>query len=292
MSLPERLQALFADSADPYSELDALYLPLDRKRVLRSRNLGRIPAEPHRRGGKVSYAEWAHVIGIFQALIGQQCGWREDLRMLDVGCGSGLLAIASEPFVGKGRYTGIDVSASQVAFCREHYAGQPCDFLHLDTANPFYAPEQTPEPLAWPLDDASFELVTALSVWTHFREEEARFYLAELARVLRPGGRALVTLFLLDADYHRSLPRPEGLASRFHGLPVARWLFDRAAYGSSSWRCPAWADVPEQAIAIDSDAWQALVEDCGLRVRDLLPGNWKERPGAFFQDVVVLEKPA
>lgn len=290
MSLEARLRELLRGCDGAYTSLDAVYLPLDREQVLRTRNLRLIPAEPRRRGGKVSYAEWAHVVGVFQTLVGQQCEWRDDLRVLDVGCGSGLLAIACEPFIGRGRYTGIDVAASQIEFCRGHYPAATCEFLHLDTVNPFYAPDQAPEPRPWPLQDASFDMVTALSVWTHFREEDARFYLAELARVLRPGGRALVTLFLLDEDYRRSLPREAGQVSQFHGTPAGRWAFDQPAYGATGWRCPAWAEVPEQAIGVDAVAWSELLADCGLELLEIMPGNWKERPGAFFQDVLVLGK--
>ena len=41
------------------------------------------------------------------------------------------------------------------------------------------------------------------SVLTHLLEDEAEHYLAETARVLEPGGRALATFFLLDDDVAR-----------------------------------------------------------------------------------------
>lgn len=44
-----------------------------------------------------------------------------------------------------------------------------------------------------PYGDAQFDLVYALSVFTHMHEENARAWLAELARVVRPGGLALLT---------------------------------------------------------------------------------------------------
>tara|TARA_R110002094_G_scaffold206368_3_gene177010 strand:+ start:866 stop:1300 length:435 start_codon:yes stop_codon:yes gene_type:complete len=82
----EQLQTLLAGCDNPYALLDAAYLPEDQARVLRTRNLRLIPGEKRRRGGKYAYAEWAHVIGIFQTLIGQHTGWRQDLRLLDAGC--------------------------------------------------------------------------------------------------------------------------------------------------------------------------------------------------------------
>ncbi|WP_290741820.1 class I SAM-dependent methyltransferase [Haliea sp.] len=292
MNQREQLQALLAHCEHPYALLDELYLPEDQARVLRTRNLRLIPGEKRRRGGKYAYAEWAHVIGIFQTLIGQHIGWREDLRVLDAGCGAGLLAIACEPFLGRGGcYTGLDVAAEQLAFCRQHYRGEHYRFLHLDTANPFYAPDQTAAGAPWPVADAGQQLVTALSVWTHFNERDARFYMAELERVLEPGGKALVTVFLLDEAYHATLPRTAGKAARFHGTPLERWVFDQPAYGSSEWLCPGWAQVPEAAIGMTPAGLASLLEASQLQLAAHYRGNWKEVPGPFFQDVLVLEKP-
>jgi len=197
----EQLQALLARCDNPYGLLDAAYLPQDQARVLRTRNLRLIPGEKRRRGGKYAYAEWAHVIGIFQTLIGQHMGWRQDLRLLDAGCGSGLLAIACEPFLGNGGlYTGLDVAAEQLEFCRQHYSGDHYRFLHLDTANPFYAPGQPAVGVPWPLPDASQQLVTALSVVTQSNEKKTRIYMSEVERLMEPGVKALVTVFLLFGD--------------------------------------------------------------------------------------------
>jgi len=69
----------------PYHLLDCLYIPLDQKRVYRTRNIGHIPNISHRTGGKHSYAEWAHVIGIFQTLIYLHLQNKEDNRILDIG---------------------------------------------------------------------------------------------------------------------------------------------------------------------------------------------------------------
>ena len=118
-----------------YNWFDRLYLPLDRKVIRRTRNIRLIPSERFRRGGKYAYGEWAHVIGIFQTLMYLQLAKKEGNAVLDIGCGTGLLGIAAEPFVGEGRsYTGIDVMARDIAFCRQHYRAPNYRFIHFDGA--------------------------------------------------------------------------------------------------------------------------------------------------------------
>jgi SAM-dependent methyltransferase len=291
MSLEQELDALAAASPEAAHDLlDRHFLPFDRECIRRTRNLRLIPHRAERIGGKRAYAEWAHVVGIFQTLIYQNLGRKEDNRILDVGCGTGLLAIACEPALGK--YTGIDVGRREIDFCRRHYPGDRFEFLHLDASNASYAPAQDPGRKPWPLAGGEFDLVTALSVWTHFREEDSVHYLGEAARVLKPGGRAIVTFFLLDGDYEASLAIREDAEGRHHGTKQTDWVFDRPAYGSSDWFCPAWARVPEEAIGLTPRGLERLLEASGLSLAQVYPGNWKERPGIFFQDVLVFEKPA
>src|SRR5687768_14305541 len=99
--------------------LDRVYLGIDKRLIRRTRNLGKIPFLAHRRRGKRSYAEWAHVIGIFQTLLYTHVPRQDAVRVLDVGCGNGLLALAAEPFIGQtGAYVGIDVDARALDLCR------------------------------------------------------------------------------------------------------------------------------------------------------------------------------
>ena len=142
-------QGLKALGMGPYVVLDSLYLPFDRAQIRRTRNIRLIPNILDRRGGKLSYAEWAHVIGIFQTLMYGHLRNREGNRILDVGCGTGLLAVASEPFLGQGgKYIGIDVMKKDVDFCRKHYPYASFEFVHFDVNNPAYAPAQKSAHLA------------------------------------------------------------------------------------------------------------------------------------------------
>lgn len=246
-----------------------------------------MPSLRHRAGGKRSYGEWCYVAGLFQALIAEHASTAGDLDVLDVGCGSGLLAIAADPVVrAGGSYRGIDVNLASIRFCERHYPDH-ASFAHLDVSNPSYAPTQAAELVEWPVETDSMDVGLALSVWTHLGEERARYYLGELRRVLRPTGVAIVTAFVLDDDYRASLPRA-ARRSAFHGTRQDRWVFDRPASDSGDWRTTGWASVPEDAIGITREALDDAVEQAGLRLEIHHPGTWKERPGLYFQDVLVL----
>src|SRR6202012_969565 len=90
--------------------IDKLFREVDKEHVRRTKNLRLIPDFKNRRGGKLAYGEWAHVIGIFQTIIYQTLGKKTANNILDIGCGTGLLGISAEPFTyDGGTYTGIDV---------------------------------------------------------------------------------------------------------------------------------------------------------------------------------------
>jgi len=75
------------------------------------------------------------------------------------------------------------------------------------------AVEKTQPPLPFP--DNSFDLIYAVSVFTHLSEEHQRTWLPELRRVLRPGGR----LLLVDIGGEQtSTHTPHARAAKSHGV--------------------------------------------------------------------------
>ena len=97
--------------------------------------------------------------------------------VLDFGCGCGRVTRYWDTFAGS--VSGSDVNAKAVAWCRTHLS-----FARFEQNG--LAP-----PVAFA--DESFDLVYALSVFTHLTADLQLAWRDELRRVLRPGGFLLVT---------------------------------------------------------------------------------------------------
>ncbi len=286
--LLDRLLGLGATAIEP------LALPIDRSLATRTRVLDRIPPVRARRGGKRSYAEWAWVIGLLQALLDDLLVDVERPRVVDVGCGSGLVLIAAEPSVADGgQLIGLDVQPDAIEFCRRHYPDPPYAFHALPIDHPLYAPgvsadAASPEP--WPVEAQSADLVTALSVLTHLDREATAATLAEVARVLRPGSPALLSVFLVDPDDAEPPDdrRPARSTSRFHRTDPDRWRFVRPI--GHGWFAPSWSDPPERAIGLTRTALDRVTGEAGLAVERVIPGTWREERGLYFQDLVIVRR--
>jgi SAM-dependent methyltransferase len=130
-------------------------------------------------------------------------GLNRDSELLDIGCGFGRLAIGILECVGEPeRYCGIDVSEAAVAWCNRRIArAHPAfTFVRLDVMNERYNPggKQSASTFHLPFPDSAFDIGYAYSVFSHMELADIDHYLAELHRVLRPGGRAFVTMFVAD----------------------------------------------------------------------------------------------
>ena len=107
-------------------------------------------------------------------------------RVLDFGCGSGKVMRHFLPEAEAGELWGCDIDARSI------------DWINAELSPPLHAFTNGPVP---PLDQpaGSFDLVWSVSVFTHLTDHWAG-WLAELHRVLRPGGLAIIS-FLGGAMY-------------------------------------------------------------------------------------------
>ena len=188
-------------------------------------------------------------------------GLRPSSSVLEIGCGVGRLAYElSDFFDDEGRYTGFDISEVAIAWLNEHYAPVLPNFRFdfVDVANPRFNPagEQLPDDVRFPYPDAGFDLVVAFEVFMHMERSGVGVYLAEIARVLRPFGRAVVTFM---AVYDDANP----------GRHVGR---DFVALGDGVYtRLP---DRSGWSLGYHDALIRQMVEDAGLRVDDTIEGSW------------------
>jgi ubiquinone/menaquinone biosynthesis C-methylase UbiE len=120
-------------------------------------------------------------------------------QVLDVGCGTGTLAMEAARRVGRaGRVAGVDPGTQQIARARAKAARRnaPIEFQ-------MGVIEQLPFP------DQTFDVVFSTLMMHHLPTPLKRQGLAEIARVLKPGGRLVI------ADFKRKQERPRQ-AVRFH----------------------------------------------------------------------------
>jgi arsenite methyltransferase len=108
-------------------------------------------------------------------------------RVLDIGSGPGLLVAEMAEVVGQsGRVIGLEISDSMLTLGRRRCADpsirERVTFIKADAA-------------ALPFPDGTFDVAVSTQVYEYVADLKAAF--AELHRVLRPGGRALI----IDTDW-------------------------------------------------------------------------------------------
>ncbi|WP_067143877.1 class I SAM-dependent methyltransferase [Microtetraspora malaysiensis] len=139
-------------------------------------------------------------------------------RILDAGCGSGPLSAALRD---RGAVvTGIDASTGMLALARRRLGADAA--LHMvDLRDPL------------PFADGAFDDVVA-SLVLHYLEDWGPT-LAELRRVLRPGGRLIASVDHPFVAYTFQDPRPDYFATTSYSFD---WPFDGQLYPMRLWRKP------------------------------------------------------
>ena len=136
--------------------------------------------------------------GLNQLRLLEHFGMLPSSDLLDVGCGIGRLAYECATYLDEdATYTGLDIAPAPIEWLRANYAPRLAGFQFdlLDANSERYRPEGSigPDQVRFPYDDDRFDVVCAFEVFMHLSLEGVRNYLGEIARVLRPGGLAVVT---------------------------------------------------------------------------------------------------
>jgi SAM-dependent methyltransferase len=132
-------------------------------------------------------------------------GWcKLDSTIVDIGVGCGRYAhiLRDFDFQGRrftGRYIGIDIDEEALDWCRRHFDEQRFSFhLSTDRSSSYNKDHGGEQRYRVPVADGATDLVFSTSLFTHLLEGEVENYLAESARLLRPGGVAAHSVFCLD----------------------------------------------------------------------------------------------
>jgi SAM-dependent methyltransferase len=263
---------LYAESiyrSEPVTRLRAA--AADRLDRLRGRHDPSLP--PRRLQEAVGAGDYRAVGDSFRDLFVELGGLEPDDDVLDVGCGSGRMAYALKDWL-RGSYEGFDVVPEAVDWCRREIAPRHPRFRFqvADIRSERYNPRGTFEAADYrfPYADDSFHFAFATSVFTHLARPAVANYLAELARVLRPGGRLFATYFLINAEATALMGG--------HG----QFGFDQGDQLVADER------VPERVVAFREDDVRGLHERSGLPIESMHYGSWcgRERHTSF-QDITV-----
>jgi SAM-dependent methyltransferase len=122
----------------------------------------------------------SEAIGILEFSALRTLGLQPEHNVIDVGCGSGRLAVKLAPFLqavgGGGKYWGTDILPELPAYARKISRRDDWEF-------------HTTEGFGIPAPDGCADFVCFFSVFTHLLHEDIYKYLGEAKRVLRPGGK-------------------------------------------------------------------------------------------------------
>lgn len=117
-------------------------------------------------------------IGAMLAEILVQNGLQRGMALVDLGCGSGRAAKAIARRV-EIDYLGIDIVQRLLDYAA--------------TVTPPHYRFQCHQELSIPAASASADMVCAFSLFTHLLHEESYLYLEEARRILKPGGRVVLS---------------------------------------------------------------------------------------------------
>jgi SAM-dependent methyltransferase len=177
-------------------------------------------------------------------------------------------------------YRGFDVHREAVAWCRDHLTPRYPQFVfdHIDLASVAYNSNGTgsADTFTFPLADASVDFVYLGSVFTHLLPAAVERYVAEIGRLLTPGGRGVVSCFVLNDERRAEVERGHAFLAFpvVHPSGVCR-LHDAA--------------TPEAAVAFEESFLRSAFARHALKVDSMRQGHWWQGT-QHDQDVFTLRR--
>jgi SAM-dependent methyltransferase len=211
------------------------------------------------------------------------CQLEPSHAVLEIGCGGGGPALALTKYLDRhGRYDGLDILPIEITRARDAISTRHPNFnFHLaDIYNSKYNPagQSTAADYAFPFQNDTFDVVFLNSVFTHMLPRDIENYVGQISRVMKRGGRCLITYFLINAEAERLM------ASSKDGNKTFPHRFENYRAQDRT--------VHERVIALDEQFVRDLYAKNGLCIVEPIHfGRWSGRAGALAkQDIVVAKK--
>ena len=204
-------------------------------------------------------------------------------RVLDVGCGCGRMALPLTRYLTTGSYEGFDISSDAIEWCQNNITGQFQNFKFqlTDIHNSLYNPRGKYKAIDYkfPYPDRSFDFTFLTSVFTHMLPQDLEHCTREIARTLKPGGRAVITFFILNEESEKLIKTRPNKLSFPH------------SYADGQVRVGHLSN-PEAEVAYPEATVRRVLEQSGLMLAEpIYFGSWCGREGTVtFQDLTVSER--
>jgi len=223
-------------------------------------------------------------IAYFKLLCGLQMNW----TILDIGCGPGRFAshLIGQPNFFQGEYRGFDVSKRAIEWAKANIAAryENFDFSYVDLQNSLYNPHGKikAEDFLFPYEDEKFDFVFAVSVFTHLLPADTDNYLKQINRVLKRGGKALLTFVLLNG-YPETLSKVA--QERFGCLNAPTNWSHHDIYSV------LFPNRQEALVAYQDAAIKEMIQKNNLNVEKQFYGAWnRAKDYLSSQDILILCK--
>lgn len=210
-------------------------------------------------------------------------------RVLDVGCGCGRVALPLTKYLGgEGSYEGFDIHTPSITWCQQNISCQHPNFKFQ--VSDIYSKRYNPQGITpasdykFPYQNESFDVVFLTSIFTHMLPNDLEHYLSEIARVLKVGGRCLITIFFLNEE-SLSLMRMSSNNLVEQGYQLS-FKYKYGYYAVQD------ANLPEAAVAYNENFIQNLYEKFRLSIiQPIHYGSWCGRQqSSTGQDLIVAVK--
>lgn len=218
---------------------------------------------------------------IFFTYFVELAGLKKTDHVLDVGSGYGRMAVPLTGFLSShSRYEGLEIIEAGVNWCNKKITPKFRNFkFHkIDVQNGRYNPNGNTRAADYmfPFKDESFDFVLLTSVFTHMMPADFENYLAEISRVLKPGGTCFITYFLLNPSSEKMIKAGK---SRF----TLKHTFETCRIESET--------DPEFVVAFKQKNIQNSYEKYNLKFKSVHYGSWCGRTDFLdFQDIIIAQK--